>query len=189
MLDAPAFKNFISAMDDLIAGAPPEDRLLEHAAALLACLVARDDWLPEGFARTDPAHYQLYNLYTDPDARYGVVSMAWAPAQATPIHDHTVWGLIGVLRGAETDQRFAIDPGQPPRPIGQPRLMPAGTVAVLSPQIGDHHQVTNALNDAASVSIHVYGGDIGRIVRHAYPPDGSAPRPFISGYANGVVSA
>jgi predicted metal-dependent enzyme (double-stranded beta helix superfamily) len=35
-----------------------------------------------------------------------VVSFVWAPGQGTPIHDHRVWGLVGVLRGAETSERF-----------------------------------------------------------------------------------
>ncbi len=31
--------------------------------------------------------------------RFCVVSFVWGPDQATPIHNHTVWGLVGVLRG------------------------------------------------------------------------------------------
>ena len=30
-----------------------------------------------------------------------MVSFVWGPGQKTPIHDHTVWGLVGMLRGAE----------------------------------------------------------------------------------------
>ena len=35
------------------------------------------------------------------------MSIVWGPGQSTPIHDHTVWGLIGMLRGAEYSQGFA----------------------------------------------------------------------------------
>jgi predicted metal-dependent enzyme (double-stranded beta helix superfamily) len=30
----------------------------------------------------------------------------WGPGQTTPIHDHRVWGLIGMLRGSEYSQGF-----------------------------------------------------------------------------------
>ena len=53
----------------------------------------------------------------------------------------------------------------------------------MSPTIGDVHRVANALPDASSVSIHVYGADIGTVRRHVFSPDGSV-KEFISGYSN-----
>jgi predicted metal-dependent enzyme (double-stranded beta helix superfamily) len=62
-----------------------------------------------------------------------------------------------------------------------------GDVERLSPREGDIHQVTNAV-DCLSISIHVYGADIGRVHRHAFSPDGTA-KTFISGYSDTVAPA
>jgi predicted metal-dependent enzyme (double-stranded beta helix superfamily) len=62
----------------------------------------------------------------------------------------------------------------------------AGEVDAVSPRIGDIHRVANGLADRPSVSIHVYGANIGAVERATYAPDG-APKSFISGYANSVI--
>jgi predicted metal-dependent enzyme (double-stranded beta helix superfamily) len=46
--------------------------------------------------------------------------------------------------------------------------------------------VSNAFDDRVSISIHVYGANIGGISRHVYPPDGP-PKPFVSGYTNDTL--
>jgi len=54
---------------------------------------------------------------------------------------------------------------------------------VLSPEAGDIHSVRNALGDAVSISVHVYGADIGRHPRRMFTPDGDV-REFVSGYSD-----
>jgi predicted metal-dependent enzyme (double-stranded beta helix superfamily) len=58
-----------------------------------------------------------------------------------------------------------------------------GQVEAVSPKVGDIHQVSNAHSDQVSISIHVYGANIGAVRRAVYQPDGSE-KPFISGYSN-----
>jgi len=58
-----------------------------------------------------------------------------------------------------------------------------GDIEAVSPRIGDVHKVWNALPDQLSISIHVYGGNIGKIERHSYREDGSRAT-FVSGYSN-----
>ena len=50
-------------------------------------------------------------------------------------------------------------------------------------RIGDVHVVENALADRPSISIHVYGANIGAVRRAVYAEDGSR-KPFVSGYSN-----
>jgi predicted metal-dependent enzyme (double-stranded beta helix superfamily) len=71
-------------------------------------------------------------------------------------------------------------------PRGQ-HLVKRGEVDAVSPAIGDIHVVSNASPDSASVSIHVYGGNIGAIRRHVYDPATGATREFVSGYDNGSI--
>jgi predicted metal-dependent enzyme (double-stranded beta helix superfamily) len=59
-------------------------------------------------------------------------------------------------------------------------------VEALSPAHGDIHQVRNALADTPSISIHVYGANIGAVRRSTFAADGSGQL-FISGYANAVL--
>jgi len=47
--------------------------------------------------------------------------------------------------------------------------------------------VSNGLTDGVSVSIHIYGGNIGAVRRATYDPNSSAERLFISGYSNTQV--
>jgi predicted metal-dependent enzyme (double-stranded beta helix superfamily) len=161
------------------------DRPASHdlIGAALARLVARDDWLPLAYARPHPQHYQQYLLHADPAGRFSIVSFVWGPGQTTPVHDHGVWGAVGVLRGAEFSHAYAADGTMPPRALGPPDTLMPGQIALIGPELGDIHKVSNA-HPGVSVSIHVYGTDIGHHPRHVYPDSGGVKR-FISGYANG----
>ena len=59
-----------------------------------------------------------------------------------------------------------------------------GAVEAVSPTIGDIHAIANAVPDGVSISIHVYGGNIGAISRSVFDPATGAAKEFISGYAN-----
>ncbi|GAA1801014.1 cysteine dioxygenase [Nocardioides hankookensis] len=142
-----------------------------------------DDWLPEEYTLPHPHHYQQYLLHADSGERFSIVSFVWGPGQATPIHDHRVWGAIGMLRGAEENQRYQLDADGIPRALGAATLLEAGQVEKVSADDGDIHRVSNALADRVSISIHVYGGNIGAVKRAVYTPEGQQ-KPFISGYSN-----
>jgi predicted metal-dependent enzyme (double-stranded beta helix superfamily) len=159
-----------------------------HAAVgpLLRTLVAQDDWLPDEFALPDAKHYRQYLLHCDPAERFSVVSFVWGPGQSTPIHDHTVWGLIGILRGAERCRFFERGAGGRLVPLGEERLE-AGAVSTLGPLGGDIHEVANAFGDRVSVAIHVYGGNIGAVARHVFDRETGAAKDFVSGYASAVT--
>ncbi|KAF1043978.1 MAG: 3-mercaptopropionate dioxygenase [Herbaspirillum frisingense] len=181
-------RSFITEFSDLLSTAPVEETILYVGGDLLRQLVAQDDWLPDEFARPDPERYQQYLLHADSAQRFSIVSFVWGPGQRTPIHDHTVWGLIGMLRGAEHAQSYALRGGVP-RKIGEPVLLKPGAVEAVSPhseELHDVHQVSNAFDDRVSVSIHVYGANIGAVRRSVYHPDGQR-KPFISGYSNATL--
>jgi len=69
------------------------------------------------------------------------------------------------------------------RPGSRATLGP-GEIEVLSPVDGDIHQVANALSDGNSISIHVYGGNIGAMRRRRFDLASGAVSEFVSGYAN-----
>jgi predicted metal-dependent enzyme (double-stranded beta helix superfamily) len=174
--------DFVAEFSNLLNQTGDEAVILREGGALLADLVAVDDWLPEAHSRPDPTRYQQYLLHRDPAGRFSVVSFVWGPGQATPVHDHTVWGLVGVLRGAELSQSYARR-GDVLAAAGQVHRLETGQVEAVSPTIGDIHRVANAFEDRVSISIHVYGADIGTVRRSTYGADGR-PKPFVSGYAD-----
>ena len=174
--------DFVGALGILVDQTTDENLILAEGGRLLAGLIARDDWLPDVYAQAHPARYQQYLLHCDSRERFSVVSFVWGPGQATPIHDHTVWGLVGVLRGAELSQRFERRAGAFAA-VGPVHRLERGEVEAVSPTVGDVHQVTNAFDDRVSISIHVYGANIGAVERSTYDAAGR-PKRFVSGYAN-----
>ena len=178
-------RHFVEALDSLLGPGHEADetRIVAQGSKLLRELVARDDWLPQQAALPDPRYYRQYLLYRDPAARFSVVSFVWGPGQSTPIHNHTVWGLIGLLRGAEISQDYRRRADGLLEKVGEPQRLETGVVTAVSPTLGDIHQVFNAYDDRISIGIHVYGADIGAVDRSVFTPEG-AVKPFRSGYAN-----
>lgn len=158
-----------------------EPRMLDEGERLLRGLVSHDDWLPAEYAAPSQESYRQYLLYCDPLERFSVVSFVWMPGHRTPIHDHTVWGLVGVMRGAEMCEEYspAIEK------INTHEAKP-GEIDRVSPSLGDIHVVSNAGSQTA-VSIHVYGANIGAVKRHTYDAATGQPREFVSGYHNTAV--
>ncbi|GGZ30902.1 3-mercaptopropionate dioxygenase [Asticcacaulis endophyticus] len=169
-------------MSDVVDQGDDEAAILAAGKVLLERLIAVDDWLPNEYARPHPERYQQYLLHCDSRERFSVVSFVWGAGQATPIHDHTVWGLVGVLRGAEYVESYRRAPSGFEY-SAPPAVLQRGEVDAVSPRIGDVHRVSNGVEGGVSVSIHVYGANIGAVRRATYVPDGT-PKPFISGYAN-----
>ncbi len=179
-------RRFLCDLTTLVEAGAEEGAVLDRAGASLRALVSADDWLPPEFAQPDPAQYRQYLLYCDPCERFSVVSFVWGPGQRTPVHDHTVWGLIGVLRGAEISQSYTADSAGTLKPQAVQHLAP-GDVAAVSPRVGDIHRVENGFADRTSISIHAYGANIGAVPRHVYLPENGETKGFVSGYSNTVL--
>ncbi len=176
-------RDFVAAMTRLVEHqGNAEDAVLEPARDLLAGLVAHDDWLPEPFAASDPVRYRQYLLYGDPLERFTLVSFVWGPGQRTPVHDHLMWGLVGMLRGREQAVPYTRQ-ADGTLIAGEPAWLEPGMVQAVSPHLGDIHTVCNGLPDRPSISIHLYGGNIGTVRRHGFDPATGAASEFISGYS------
>jgi 3-mercaptopropionate dioxygenase len=158
-----------------------EQRMLDEGEKLLRGLIAQDDWLPDELALPSADGYRQYLLHCDPMERFSVVSFVWMPGQKTPIHDHTVWGLVGVMRGEEQCEEYS-----PQIKLAGTHPVRRGEVDRVSPRIGDVHVVANGGTQTA-VSIHIYGANIGAVRRHTYDPASGAQRDFVSGYANASI--
>jgi predicted metal-dependent enzyme (double-stranded beta helix superfamily) len=170
-------RDFVQAMTKLVDRTDDETALLASARPLLAKLIADDTWLPEDCARPDPQFYRQYLLHCDPQERFSVVSFVWGPGQKTPIH-------VGMLRGAERCRRYERATDGQVRALGDEQVLEPGDIEAVSPTVGDIHTVANALADAPSISIHVYGANIGAVRRHVFDAATGAAKDFVSGYSS-----
>jgi predicted metal-dependent enzyme (double-stranded beta helix superfamily) len=176
-------RDCVVAIGRLVDTAPGEPEILRAGSHLLKELVSVDDWLPPRYSEPAMNGYQQYLLHADSLERFCVVSFVWGPGQKSAIHDHTVWGIVGILRGAEFEQSYSRTGDGRFLEQGAPVRLGKGEVTAVSPAIGDFHRVSNAVDDRPSVSIHIYGANIGAVRRSMYEPDGTS-KPFISGYSN-----
>ena len=110
-----------------------------------------------------PDAYARRLLHRDPQGRYSAIVMTWGPGQGTAVHDHGgLWCVEGVVDGEiavtqylvqqETDGYYRVTP------IGS-LLAGTGSAGCLIPPT-DHHVLANARPAKASVTLHVYGGDL-----------------------------
>ncbi len=175
-----AWGDFIEAAERVIRQVQePRDTVLA-IEPLLRRLVARPDWLKEKYRRAIPSKaYSQYLLYRPADHAFSVVSFVWNPGQGSPIHDHCTWGVIGQYEGEEEESRFRILNNRLER-IGVVLARP-GDVSHVYPPSRDIHQIMNH-STRPTISIHIYGGDIGSQRRHIYDPNTAAIQEFVSGY-------
>ena len=185
MKNTARFRHFVAEFTRLAEkNGDDEKTMLDTGGKLLADLIKHDDWLPDECAQPHPQFYQQYLLYCDPLERFSVVSFVWGPGQKTPVHDHMVWGMVGMMRGAESCRRFErVGSGKPMIVSETGRLLP-GEVDKVSPTVGDIHEVANAFDDRVSISIHVYGANIGAVKRHVFDAVTGIDKPFVSGYSS-----
>jgi len=95
-------------------------------------------------------------LHVEPDGSFSVLGLVWRPGQATRIHDHVTWCVVGVLAGVEHEELFDVWLN----PVGVRDNGP-GAVSGFAPP-GDIHLIRN---DGAenTITLHVYGTDVTRI--------------------------
>lgn len=136
-------------------------------AALRPALSAPDLLLPEQRIG-DPAAYRSHVLHVAPDGAFSLVALVWLPGQATTIHDHLAWCVVGVYEGAEHETRYRLT---------SEGLVESGSAVAFSGEVagllppGDIHRVHN-VGDSTAISLHVYGADLrvlGSSIRRTYP--------------------
>ncbi|MBI4471181.1 MAG: cysteine dioxygenase family protein [Acidobacteria bacterium] len=175
------FASFIEAVDPIVRQIHEPSAVVAAIEPFLQTLVRTPDWLDARYRRAIPEKaYAQYLLYRPRDYTFSVVSFVWNPGQGSPIHDHCTWGVIGQYAGIEEETRF--------RKLANGSIEKAAVVSVnpgdvshVYPPDRDIHQIMNRTT-VPTISIHIYGGDIGSQPRHIYDLATRAVRPFISGY-------
>jgi 3-mercaptopropionate dioxygenase len=169
------------SLDALVATGDDAQVIAARAGMLLGPALADSALLEPRHQEPAEDHYRQHLVHVHPLGRYSIVALVWKPGQATPIHDHVCWCVVGVWRGRERETTYKLyrDGGSPYLvPHGSAASLP-GDVSVLVPPEEDIHLVENAGDDIA-ISIHVYGDDIsvlGTSINHRFDDDLVRARP------------
>jgi predicted metal-dependent enzyme (double-stranded beta helix superfamily) len=157
----------VADLDRAVRGHRSEAETAAAIAHAITPYLGADGLLTDEQRLGDPERYRQHLLHVADDGAFSVVALVWLPGQATPIHDHVCWCVVGVHEGDEEELRYRLDGG---RLVTTERLVNArGEVSVALPP-GDIHLVRNAGDDLA-VSLHVYGADLrvsGTSIRRRY---------------------
>ena len=131
----------------------------------------------------DPVRYRQHILHAEEDGRFSIVALVWLPGQATAVHDHISWCVVGIHEGQECEVQYQVvseGADQYLLAIGE-STHKEGSVAVLQPP-GDVHTVYNP-GPRTAISIHIYGGDVRKLgssirCRYDLPVVETLPRSF-----------
>ena len=111
-------------------------------------------------------------MYKPEDEAFSIVAFVWGPGQIAPIHDHLVWGLVGVYEGAIEETRYKkIDNDEQDNgfhlEVVDTVIAKTHDISFVYPPNADIHGVRNPFDETA-ITIHIYGTDIGKQNRHSY---------------------
>jgi predicted metal-dependent enzyme (double-stranded beta helix superfamily) len=131
--------------------------------------------LPAALVEPRADSYARRLLHADSDGRYTVVVMTWGPGQCTAVHDHGgLWCVEGVVSGEMTVTQYDVrghDDGTATVVPGPSMSAGIGSAGRLIPPT-DYHVLGNALAEASSVTLHVYGGSLDDCRVFVPGPDG-----------------
>jgi 3-mercaptopropionate dioxygenase len=208
VLDTPVVRGFVSDVQAAIDAAHSPEEACDAIRPTFAKLLADPDWLPQRYrepvpdlsgsaaGQSPPARANepsgmgggigQWLLYRSDEGSLSLFALVVPPAAETPVHDHLAWGLVGLYRGTQDEEIFALHDGQ--LELAERRALAPGDFYALFPPHDDIHRVRTT-SEETSVSIHLLTNDTGCVWRHSYDPETGAERPFRSGYANAACDS
>ena len=159
----PGLTELIARLDKSVEAGSPEAITAAVKVDLEEMLGGRRLNLPPAFVEPDASAYARRLLHRDPAGRYTAIVMTWGPGQGTAVHDHGgLWCVEGVVDGEIAVTQYLVQP----EPDGYYRVTPIGALVAGTGSAGclipptDHHVLANARPSRASVTLHIYGGDL-----------------------------
>ncbi len=179
MSPAYVLKDFIEDLEGIVAAETDQWKIVGAVEPLVKQLVTGEDlswlkpeyWNPPVGKIGVAAGYGQYCLYRR-GTELSVIAFCWGAGKGTPVHDHLSWGVLGFIAGGEKETRYRrVDDGTNReyaklQEIGVYQTEQGETSHLITPT-RDIHKVENP-GDHPSVSIHVYGCDMGRQRRRRY---------------------
>jgi predicted metal-dependent enzyme (double-stranded beta helix superfamily) len=161
------FRDYVRDVGQLLDQRPSMPITVRQVSALTERLVADPSWLAPEHRKPLPDCYARYLLHRDRANRFVVLSLVWLPGQATPIHDHSCWGVMGLVAGRLEEVCYdRLDDGSRPDHAElvesvRSEVLP-GTASHLLPPYREIHRIGNPTGERA-ISIHIYGRDLDEV--------------------------
>jgi predicted metal-dependent enzyme (double-stranded beta helix superfamily) len=159
----PGLRELIARLDKSVEAGTLQAITASVKADLEYILGGRRLSLPAQFTAPRPESYARRLLHRDPRGRYSAIVMTWGPGQGTAVHDHGgLWCVEGVVDGEIAVTQYLVQQESD----GFYRVLPIGSLLAGTGSAGclipptDHHVLANARPARASVTLHVYGGDL-----------------------------
>jgi 3-mercaptopropionate dioxygenase len=169
----PCFAALRDKIDAAVRAESPGAIAQQVKSALVETLKCEGLALPRELTRALPDTYARRLLHADPAGRYTAVVMTWGPGQGTPLHDHAgIWCDECVVDGDRAVRQYDLveEKDGAYRFAAQPTVAaPSGSAGCLIPPF-EYHTLVNRRADAASVTLHIYGGNMDHC--HAFEPAG-----------------
>jgi predicted metal-dependent enzyme (double-stranded beta helix superfamily) len=147
--------------------------IIDGVRPFLQRLLTNEELIPAGYKNPLPNKYAQYLLYKPDSEAFSVIAFIWGPGQVAPVHDHLVWGLVGLYQGAIVEKRYrredhgeSADPRYSIREVSEVTAR-KGDISFVYPPDYDIHGVSNPFDEIA-ITVHVYGTDIGKQPRHIH---------------------
>jgi 3-mercaptopropionate dioxygenase len=157
----PGLRALTRRLDALIAAVGDPHVVAPHVGRLLAGALAKPELLEPRHQEPADDRYRQHIVHVHPRGRYSIVALVWKPGQATPIHDHCCWCVVGVWQGSERETTYDLHADRRGLHLVQraTAVTRPGDVSVLVPPDEDVHHVANS-GEGLAISLHVYGDDI-----------------------------
>lgn len=159
----PCFEGLKVRLDEAVTLTDPAAVAQRVKQALQEALRCDGLPLPRHFFESRPDTYARRLLHRDSDGRYTAVVMTWGPGQGTPLHDHAgIWCVECVVEGEMEVRQYDLvaERAGAYQFTAQPCIEALrGSAGCLIPPY-EYHTLANRLPDAASVTLHVYGGEM-----------------------------
>ncbi|MFK7697409.1 hypothetical protein [Paenibacillus sp. HJGM_3] len=174
---------------EVLAHAGSNRAIVDGVRPHLQRLLAQEELIPAEYRSPLPHKYAQYLLYKPEDESFSVIAFIWGPKQTAPVHDHLVWGLVGLYEGAVVEKRFrrevlgeSAEPRYRLREVGEVTAR-KGDISFVYPPDYDIHGVSNPFDDVA-ITVHIYGTDIGKQPRHIHDVETGGLRDVVTRHDN-----
>src|SRR5262245_50254852 len=116
VLDTPIVRALVAQVRASVAAASSPQEACDAIRPGFAELLASSDWLPHDYQEPAPESGMgggigQWLLYRAGDGSLSLFSLVVPSGSATPIHDHLAWGLVGLYRGTQDEEIYAVGNG------------------------------------------------------------------------------
>lgn len=159
--------DYVRTIEGVLDRRPSNKVIIREISVATKQLCASDRWLEERFRVGNPDCYTRHLLHRDANNRFVVLALVWMPGQMTPVHDHSCWGVMGLIQNMLEEVCYdRLDDGKRPdyAELEQSRGTDVGQggVAYLLPPYEEIHRIGNT-SDKPTISLHVYGRDLDEV--------------------------